>query len=378
MATSRAISLLDPDSGQPFQSLHLDLPGGFVRSHVLHGGLQEGVQVVEIQNGNMGFAVLPSRGMSLWKASYGDLRLGWDSPVKRPVHPSFMRLEDRGGLGWLNGFNEWVVRCGLNSMGPPGPDPSPLPLHGRIANLPAHSVSLEIHEEGLTLRGAVDETTMLGPALRLDTEIRIEWGKADIRIRDTVTNLGATPQEHMLLYHVNYGENLLGEGARFHAPFRRVTPRDTTAVPGIPHFCEFSAPSPGYREQVFFMRLLGDPRTGESLALLHNAAADKAAVLRFSLDSLPCFILWKHTAGLADGYVTGLEPATCFPNFRAFERRKGRVIELAPGESRTTELCLEVLDTPEEVESVVAHIRRLQEQAAPEILPLPDPEWSGS
>src|SRR5688572_4423301 len=35
----------------------------------LHGGVSEGVDVVEIDNGRMKFSVLPTRGMGLWKGT---------------------------------------------------------------------------------------------------------------------------------------------------------------------------------------------------------------------------------------------------------------------------------------------------------------------
>ena len=51
-----------------------------------------------------------------------------------------------------------------------------------------------------------------------------------------------------------------------------------------------------------------------------------AIALRFNRQELPCFTVWKNTAALEDGYVTGLEPATNFPNFKTFERQQGRVV----------------------------------------------------
>jgi murein DD-endopeptidase MepM/ murein hydrolase activator NlpD len=52
----------------------------------------------------------------------GDVYLGWNSPVKEVVHPRLINLQSRGGLGWLEGFNEWMVRCGLENNGHPGVD----------------------------------------------------------------------------------------------------------------------------------------------------------------------------------------------------------------------------------------------------------------
>ena len=47
-------------------------------------------------------------------------RMGWDSPVKEVVNPAFINLESRNGLGWLEGFNEMMVRCGYRMDRPSG------------------------------------------------------------------------------------------------------------------------------------------------------------------------------------------------------------------------------------------------------------------
>src|SRR5437870_5014081 len=96
--------------------------GWSISKRVLRGGLRDGVDVIEVHNGALGFTIVPTRGMGIWKGNYRGLALGWDSPVRGPVHPKFVNLLDRGGLGWLNGFDEWIVRCGLDSNGAPGDD----------------------------------------------------------------------------------------------------------------------------------------------------------------------------------------------------------------------------------------------------------------
>src|SRR5438874_5957136 len=57
--------------------------------------------------------------------------------------------------------------------------------------------------------------------------------------------------------------------------------------------------------------------------------------MRFSLKELPFVTLWKNTNSEAEGYVTGLEPGTNFPNNRRIERKLGRVPNLAPGAKHT-------------------------------------------
>jgi hypothetical protein len=392
---THSIDLLVPGSTQAFKHVTLNAEtcnglspdtGWSVTSTTLRGGLQEGVDVVEINTGKLSFSILPTRGMGIWKGRCGDVTLGWESPVKDPVNPAFMNLQDRGGLGWLKGFNEWFVRCGVNSMGAPGMDTVldysgnamdvPLTLHGNIANIPARAVSVEITEEAILVKGEVDETMMFGPPLRLNTEIRADIGTGRMSIIDTVTNMGDNPQEHEMLYHINYGPSLLEEGSRLVAAFEQVAPRDPRSVEGIDTFDHYGPPQVGFVEQAYLYRLAGKGDSRETMALLRNAAGDQASLLRFTLEDFPCFTLWKNTAGMADGYVTGLEPATNFPNGRRFEREQGRVMSLAGGESRTTVLSMEVLVSAEAVAAAEAEIHELQASAAGTVLPQPDPTLS--
>ena len=100
---------------------HVEGPatGYAVTKRTLQGGLREGVSVIEINNGRFRAVLVPTRGMGVWRAAMGDVQLGWHSPAKGPVHPSFVRLWEPSGLGWLDGFDELLVRCGLESNGAP-------------------------------------------------------------------------------------------------------------------------------------------------------------------------------------------------------------------------------------------------------------------
>ena len=93
-----------------------------VTREILKGGKQEGVELLTLDNGKLKITVIPTRGMGILDVKMKGIRLGWNSPVKEVVHPSYVNLESRGGLGWLEGFNEWMVRCGLEFAGHPGTD----------------------------------------------------------------------------------------------------------------------------------------------------------------------------------------------------------------------------------------------------------------
>jgi hypothetical protein len=339
----------------------------------LQGGLSDGVDVIELNNGALSVSILPTRGMGLWKGSFRGIPLGWQSPVELPVNPAFVDLNDRGGLGWLAGFNEWLCRCGLAFNGPPGEDVlrnaageetgrSPVTLHGRIANLPAHRVEIEADSTGngrLAVTGIVDETSMFGPCLRLSTRIETEAGSNHLRVVDTITNRGGQPAELELLYHINLGQPFLEAGAQIVAPALEVVPRDQRAIQGVGHWNTYSEPETGYAEQVYFLNLAAAANR-ETEVLLRNAKGDRGFGLGFSLDQLPQFTVWKNTAAVTDGYVTGLEPATNLPNFKSFEREQGRVNSLSPNQSHEARLEIAIYDSGDLVKHAEDRIEKLR------------------
>lgn len=341
----------------------------------LHSGLSDGIDVIEINNGMLALSVLPTRGMGLWRGRYRQTALGWNSPIVSPVHPGFVNLSERNGLGWLSGFNELICRCGLASNGPPGHDDggnpveNPLTLHGKIANTPAHHVEVRISREGdglLSIVGIVDEAMLFGPRLRLTSRLETAAGSDRFRVVDTVTNLGGHAIESQLLYHINIGPPFLDGGAKFVAAVNEVAPRDPRAAEGIDKWRLYEPPTPGFAEQVYYIVPTTDAN-GEALVMLENAAADRGFCVRFQAAQLPCFSLWKNTQAEADGYCTGLEPATNFPNPRPFERQQDRVRVLAPGDSYRTEFEVTIHDTAESVIATREAIRAIQGDRKPTV-----------
>ncbi len=51
-----------------------------VNRQTLRGGLQDGVELIHVDNGRLKFTVIPTRGMSIYQLQCGDVRLGWNSP----------------------------------------------------------------------------------------------------------------------------------------------------------------------------------------------------------------------------------------------------------------------------------------------------------
>ena len=377
-----------PDSDLPEMQILLDGQhhgslGNRTDWHIRRGtwtsGASAGVEVIELHNGELSLCVLPTRGVGVWKARLGEIPVGWNSPVSRPVHPHSVNLHSRNGLGWLDGFNELICRCGLANNGPPGQDdgnPSPiessLTLHGRIANLAARDVEVFLDEElnAIGLTGVVEESTLFGPRLELRTTITTRIGEPGFHIRDEVINRGSGPTELQLLYHCNVGEPFLGEGSALEMPHRQVCPRDSRAAEGIATYPDCEGPTAGYAEQVYFYEPLPDQQ-GQSVAMLRNQAGDRGFSVAWNPSQLPSFSFWKCTQDLPAGYVAGLEPGTNYPNFKSAERQRGRVVRLDEGATFLSELQIGIHPDRKSVQAMSQRIREIQGASEPEVHAMP-------
>jgi galactose mutarotase-like enzyme len=370
--------------GPDWSTDEIDLPAAADKCRVarrrLNGGLCDGVDVVEVSNGALRFTVVPTRGMGLSKVWLGDLEIGWRSPVRGPVHPAQVPLFEPSGLGWLDGFDELLCRCGLESNGAPEFDDRGLlkyPLHGRIANRPAHRVDLKIDESSgeIAVTGRVEETRFLFRKMELASTYHTVPGEPRLTVVDEVTNLSGRTAEMQLLYHINFGLPLLDAGSQFVAPVKTLVPRNAHSAAGVDAWQNYAAPDAEFSEQVYFLELLADSRD-QTCVLLKDAHSQRGVSLRFSKKQLPCFSLWKNTVAAADGYVTGLEPGTNFPNPRSYEKQQGRVISLKPGARIRFEIEMEIHDSPPSLQRVADEIGKLQDSAPARIFREPQPGWT--
>jgi len=221
----------------------------------------------------------------------------------------------------------------------------------------------------------VDEARLFGSKLRLTSTISTQLGRSEITISDTVTNLSGEPGEMELIYHTNFGVPLLGPGARIILPAIRVAAYDRASLQDIAKWDQYGPEMPGTKEACYFAELAA-ASDGATQAVLRNAAGDRGICYRFNKRQLPYFTLWKNLQAITDGYATGLEPGTNLPNTKSFEKKQGRVIELAPGESRHFQLTLEILANRDAVTAAEKAVAELRQGVAPIICPQLVPEWS--
>tara|TARA_B100000809_G_C15092394_1_gene513693 strand:- start:1002 stop:1505 length:504 start_codon:yes stop_codon:yes gene_type:complete len=160
-------------------------------------------------------------------------------------------------------------------------------------------------------------------------------------------------------------------------PFQRVVPRDARAAEDIATWDTYQGPQEAYSEQCYFCRLTADQQDMTHV-MLRNAAGDRGLSMHWNITQLPYFTVWKNTVAEEDGYVTGLEPATNFPNQRSFEETHGRVLQLPARGSAIFELQLEGHVDATQVDRAAEQISSLQEGTKPEVLCKPHPEWCGT
>lgn len=334
-----------------------------VQQNCLVGGKQTGSRVITLRVGDTVLRVVPTRGMAVLDVVRKEVRFGWDSPVKEIVHPSFINRESSGGLGWLEGFNEMLVRCGYQWVGHPGHDGDEfLTLHGRIQNTPSDEVILEVEQMPpyrVTLSGRVDEKSFKTANFELHSVISLCTDLPSVLVEDTLTNKSSYPKEYQAIYHNNFSQPILEKGAQVHVPVAELSPFNHYSATGLECWNLMPAPTEGFDEMLFNIHPVSDDK-GFSYALLHNADCAIGVEVSYQTNTLPVLTVWKNTDTLEQGYVVGIEPGTSFAYNRFHQRDLGLVPTIEAGESKHFTVQFDLLTDEGQINSSKARIQQLQ------------------
>ncbi|MBC7923825.1 MAG: aldose 1-epimerase family protein [Ferruginibacter sp.] len=324
---------------------------GGIETAVLDNGAGRGTRIAWVNTGTgLRYKVVIDRAMDIADAFYNQHCLAWLSHAGiTPPEPFSNR-----GMDWLRTFGGGLLTtCGLTHVGGPDADAhGERGLHGPISNLPAEIESIVQPDPAagrmeMSITGRMNQTQVFGPHLQLKRTVSGTIGQASIRIHDEVTNRGNAPVPHMLLYHINLGWPLVDEGTDllWQGPWQLAEGKTGAKI-----FREGNnfrkCPAPldehaGSGEEAAFIAVTPDA-SGQCTCGLHNPRIGLAVAVRFQKKQLPWLTNWQHWG--KGEYVTGLEPATNPPIGQAKARQQGELIFLAPGESRTYDLAIEVLD----------------------------------
>ena len=335
-----------------------------IEKRQLHGGKQAGVDTIIVNNGKITITLVPTRGMGIFNVKRDGKRiLGWDSPVKEIVNPAFIDLESRGGLGWLDGFNEMMVRCGYEWTGHPGVDDNGqlLSLHGRAQNTPASTVKVIIDDmppHKITIQGEVGERTFKKANLVTLTQFEVVPGESGFSLHDRLTNKADYDDEYQIIYHSNFGTPILEKGAKFTAAASEISPFNDYAKDGLKDWHTYLGPTKDYDEMVFNLKPIGDSK-GNTLAVLHNAKGNTGVAVEYNIKQLPVLTLWKNTDTKQQGYVTGIEPGTSYAYNTKFQRPLGLVPTIKAGETKEFDVTYTVLTSENDVMSALEKVKMI-------------------
>lgn len=323
---------------------------GGIETSVLDNGTGRGARVAWINTGTgLRYKVVIDRAMDIFDAFYNQHSLAWLNHTGiTPPEP----FSDEGA-DWLRTFGGGLLTtCGLSHVGGPETDAfGDRGAHGKISNSPAEIESIiqpdpVMGKLDMSITGRIKETKIFGPSLELKRTISSTLGQPTIRIHDEVINRGNTSVPHMLLYHFNFGWPLVDEGTdivwKGAWEAREGGINDRIFREGN-DFKKCPAPLEdhnGTGEAVASIDVTPD-NSGLCTVGLHNSRIGIALAMRFHKEQLPWFINWQHWG--KGEYVTGLEPATNPLIGQAKARETNQLLFLAPGETRTYDLELEIL-----------------------------------
>ena len=260
-----------------------------LRRYRLMGGTQEGLEVLDCDNGRLRFLLNVTRGCDVMQMYH------------RGENVSFVSKNGFTGrdIGFMNRFEGGMLyTCGLDNAG----RREGYEMHGRFHITPAEILRAECNEGGITVEAVIRDTALFGQNLVMRRRITSPLGSDTLTVEDTLCNEGYADAEYCLLYHINVGYPLLDAGARIECDATEYSARAPFAVENAATRFEMSDPVPNRPECCYYL-MMKTPRIS-----LVNERLGKAFRLSYSKDTLPCFLEWKSMA--SGDYALGLEPCT--------------------------------------------------------------------
>lgn len=316
------------------------------KSFEFNFGKAKGLRAIEVNNGTgLRYTILVDKGLDLAFMDYKGVNLSFISKTGL-VAPSFY---DSHGDGFLECFTGGMLTtCGLTYMGSPCIDEGEeLGMHGRISNCPAENYSINEYwkddEYYIEVTGKVRQAKFFKENIVLTRTIITKMGENRLKINDKIENCGFEKQPFMLLYHFNFGYPLICEKTKLYTSKNTIQARDDIALSGIDRYNEFQAPTPNYKEQVFYHTF--DDKIAYA-CLFNEKLSDNGlgAYLKYDTSQLPYLIEWKQM-GESD-YVVGLEPSTWLPEGRDIARKKGELMYINPNETKEFDIEFGITSTP--------------------------------
>lgn len=260
-----------------------------VRRYTLTGGIEDGLKVLDCDNGNIRFLLNESKACDIMQIYHQGTNISFISKN------DFTKRE----TDFLNRFEGGMLyTCGLDNLG----RREGYQMHGTFHNIPAQIVCARCDEQGIEVQAIIRNTALFGKNLVMKRKIFSEIGSDCVIIEDWLVNEGYKDEEYCLLYHINLGYPMLDVGAKIVAEVkeRKTTSEWAKQNEGTAFVIEEAVPNA--EETCYYLTL-----NNAEISLI-NEKLGKNFSLAYSGDTLPYFLEWKSRA--SGDYALGLEPCT--------------------------------------------------------------------
>lgn len=266
------------------------LQNAYIRRYTLTGGLEDGLKVIEVNNGKIRFLLNESRALDIMQLWHKETNISFVSKNGFTSCPSDFLGRFEGGM---------LYTCGLDSIsGQEG-----YVTHGLFHLIPANVTSIKNDGETLEVTAEMYQTNLFGRELTMQRKYTTQIGSDSVTLIDKLINKGFRDEPCALMYHINVGYPMLDDGVTVIAPAPddKIIPTSEHAKECIKDRTCFPAPIDNEPERCYYLQN-APGRVG-----VINKKLGKQFYIDYSTKTLPGFVQWVSPA--SHDYALGLEPA---------------------------------------------------------------------
>ncbi len=267
------------------------LQKAYIRRYTLIDGKENGLKVIELDNGVLRVLLNESKGLDVMQVFHNGMNISFVSKNGFSMRETSFDTRFEGGM---------LYTCGLDSIGAR----DGFEVHGSYHNIPARVISVIETEKALEVTAEVEFTALFLQNLVFRRKVTLPIDGQRLIVNDELINNGTRKENYCILYHANLGYPMLDEGVKIVADLESVVPRTPYAEKKMANYNVFEAPIDNEEETCYFLK------TKTDVIKVLNQKLGKCFTLKYSKDTLPCLIQWNSPA--SHDYALGIEPATCF------------------------------------------------------------------
>ena len=260
-----------------------------IRRYTITEGSAKGLDFIDIDNGNIRFLLNVSKALDITQLYHKGVNISFLSKNSLTKRELAFGNRFEGGMLYTCGFDNFGGRDGYET-------------HGTFHNTPAEIVRAECTDSEIVVEANIRNAELFGRNLLIRRKIMTKVGSNKIDLCDELINESYRDEEYCVLYHFNVGYPMLDNGGKVIADVSEIKARNDWANENIKTALLIEDDVPNKQETCYFIKLNSPKIT------YVNEKLNKELTLSYTMDTLPCFTLWKSMA--SGDYALGLEPCT--------------------------------------------------------------------